>query len=130
MTSLRLALTEIKRFSGGIMPKLVLIAMLCIPLLYGGVYLYSNWDPYGNVDRVTGALVMSDRGATTDDGEVMHTGQEVADELHESADFDWRDYSSRDRAVKDVTDGNVDFALIIPEDFSEKLLSTSRFTPD
>ena len=130
MTSLRLALTEIKRFSGGVMPKLVLIAMLCIPLLYGGVYLYSNWDIYGNVDEVKGALVVSDKGATTEDGTFRNTGQEVGDELRESADFDWHDYPDREAAVEDVTDGTVDFALVIPADFTEHLLSTSRFAPD
>lgn len=130
MTSLRVALTEIKRFSGGLLPKLVLIAMLCIPLLYGGIYLYSNWDPYSSVDKVTGALVMSDTGATAEDGKRVATGQQVADELKESADFDWRDYPDRQAAVDDVTTGDIDFALVIPPDFSENLLSTSRFTPD
>lgn len=129
MTSLRVALTELKRFSGGVLPKLVMIALACIPLLYGGMYLYSNWDPYGNVDRVSGALVMEDEGAATSDGERVDTGASVADELRSSADFDWQDAPTRDDAVREVSAGDVDFALVIPSDFSERLLSTSRFAP-
>jgi putative membrane protein len=129
MTSLRVALTELKRFSPGVLPKLVMIALICIPLLYGGMYLYSNWDPYGKVDHVSGALVMEDTGATTGEGEQVNTGEEVADDLRSSADFDWHDVSTRDDAVQEVSSGDIDFALVIPEDFSERLLSTSRFAP-
>ncbi|GGH64863.1 YhgE/Pip domain-containing protein [Rothia aerolata] len=130
MSALRVALSELKRMSAGILPKLVLIAMACIPLLYGGIYLYANWDPYGNVDEVSGALVMQDAGAQNSDGEHVNTGQDVADNLKESADFDWHDVATRDEAVQEVTDGDYDFALVIPQDFSENLQSAGSFKPD
>lgn len=130
LTSLKLGFAEIKRFTGGVMPKLVLASLAIIPLLYGGVYLYSNWDPYGSVDHVTGALVMEDAGATKSDGTRMDTGQQVADDLKKSGDFDWKDVSTRDEAKSQVESGEADFALVIPKDFSENLLSTSRFAPD
>ena len=43
MTVLRVALVELKRLTSGVLPVLVLIAMSCIPLLYGALYLYGNW---------------------------------------------------------------------------------------
>ncbi|MDN5618753.1 MAG: YhgE/Pip domain-containing protein [Kocuria sp.] len=130
MTSLRLALTELKRMTGGVFPKLVMVALACIPLLYGGIYLYSNWDPYGKVDHVTGAIAMEDTGANKPDGSPVNTGQSVTDKLHDSKNFDWHDAASRDEAVKEVKDGTTDFAIVIPSDFSEQLLSTSEFAPD
>ncbi len=35
MTVLRVALVELKRLTSGVLPVLVLLAMSCIPLLYG-----------------------------------------------------------------------------------------------
>ncbi|WP_269928398.1 YhgE/Pip domain-containing protein [Kocuria massiliensis] len=130
MTAIRLALSELKRMTGGVFPKLVMVALACVPLLYGGVYLYSNWDPYGKVDHVSGAIVMEDAGAKGPDGKQMNTGQSVKDKLHDSGTFDWHDVSTRDQAVDQVTKGETDFAIVIPQDFSERLLSTSRFAPD
>ena len=130
MTSLRLALTELKRFSHGVLPKLVMLAVTLVPLLYGGVYLYSNWNPYGRVDNVSAALVQSDRGATDESGKHVNTGEDVAKELKDAGNFDWQDVSTRQEAVDKVEKGELGFALVIPSDFSQKLLSTSRFQPD
>ena len=33
--------------TGGLLPKLTILALTMVPLLYGAVYLYANWDPYG-----------------------------------------------------------------------------------
>ncbi|SQC36841.1 YhgE/Pip N-terminal domain [Rothia kristinae] len=130
VTSLRLALTELKRFSHGVLPKLVMLAVTLVPLLYGGVYLYSNWNPYGRVDNVSAALVQSDRGATDESGKHVNTGEDVAKELKDAGNFDWQDVSTRQEAVDKVEKGELGFALVIPSDFSQKLLSTSRFQPD
>lgn len=130
MGILRVTLSELKRLTAGILPKLVLLAMACIPLLYGGIYLYANWDPYGTVDEVPGALVMQDAGAENSSGEHVNTGQEVADNLKESADFQWHDVQTRDEAVEKVANGDYSFALIIPSDFSKNLQSAGSFKPD
>ena len=55
MTVLRVALVELKRLTSGVLPVLVLLAMSCIPLLYGALYLYGNWDAYGHVNGIVGA---------------------------------------------------------------------------
>ncbi|MCT1368107.1 YhgE/Pip domain-containing protein [Kocuria sp. HSID16901] len=130
MTAIRLALSELKRMTGGVFPKLVMVALACVPLLYGGIYLYSNWDPYGKVDHVSGAIVMEDAGGKGPNGQQMNTGQSVKDKLHDSGNFDWHDVSDRDTAVDQVTKGETDFAIVIPKDFTQRLLSTSKFAPD
>ena len=68
MTVLRLARSELKRMTGGLLPKLTILALTMVPLLYGAVYLYANWDPYGNLNQIDAALVVEDTGATSSDG--------------------------------------------------------------
>lgn len=34
-----------------------------LPLLYGALYLWSFWDPYGRLDKIPVALVNDDKGA-------------------------------------------------------------------
>ncbi|MFW0120620.1 YhgE/Pip family protein [Rothia sp. CCM 9419] len=130
MSILRVTLAELKRLTAGLLPKLVLLAMACIPLLYGGIYLYANWDPYDSVDDVPGALVMLDAGATTQDGETINIGEDVEKTLLEKANFSWHKVSTREQAVHDVTHGVYEFALVIPQDFSQKLQSAGSFVPD
>ena len=47
MTALRMALSELRRLTAGRLPKLAVVALLLVPVLYGGLYLYANHDPYG-----------------------------------------------------------------------------------
>ena len=68
MTVLRLARSELKRMTGGLLPKLTILALTMVPLLYGAVYLYANWDPYGNLDQIDAALVVEDTGASASNG--------------------------------------------------------------
>lgn len=130
MGIVRVTLSELKRLSGGILPKLVLLSMACIPLLYGGIYLYANWDPYGSVDDVPAAIVMLDSGSTDANGNYQKVGQDVEKNLKDSADFQWQDVATRDEAVQKVTDGDLQFALVIPQDFTKNLQSTSEIKPD
>ena len=39
MSVFRVALVELKRLTSGVLPVLVLLAMSCIPMLYGSRYL-------------------------------------------------------------------------------------------
>lgn len=64
MRSPRLAALELKRFGRGRLPRAALVAITLLPLLYGALYLWSFWDPYGRLDRIPVALVNNDRGAT------------------------------------------------------------------
>ena len=130
MGIVRVTLSELKRLSGGILPKLVLLSMACIPLLYGGIYLYANWDPYGSMDDVPAAIVMLDSGSTDANGNYQKVGQDVEKNLKDSADFQWQDVATRDEAVQKVTDGDLQFALVIPQDFTKNLQSTSEIKPD
>ena len=130
MSVFRVALVELKRLTSGVLPVLVLLAMSCIPLLYGSLYLYGNWDAYGNVNGIVGALVVEDEGAKDASGNALNTGADVKKSLLDAGTFDWKSVETRDKAVQGVSDGTYDFALVIPKDFSARLVSTGSFKPD
>ena len=130
MSIVRVALVELKRLTSGVLPVLVLLAMSCIPLLDGSLYLYGNWDAYGNVNGIVGALVVEDEGAKDASGNDLNTGADVKKSLLDAGTFDWKSVETRDKAVQGVSDGTYDFALVIPKDFSARLVSTGSFKPD
>ncbi|WP_247046032.1 YhgE/Pip family protein [Arthrobacter rhizosphaerae] len=127
MTVLRLARSELKRMTGGLLPKLTLLALIMVPLLYGAVYLYANWDPYSNLDRIDAALVVEDTGATSSNGTELQAGKEVAESLVKGHVFNWQKVSSSDEAEQGVASGRYAFALKIPKDFSANLTSPGSF---
>lgn len=127
MTVLRLARSELKRMTGGLLPKLTILALTMVPLLYGAVYLYANWDPYGNLNQIDAALVVEDTGATSKDGTELQAGKKVADSLVEGHVFNWKQVSSAEDADAGVRTGEYAFALRIPKDFSSNLVSPGSF---
>lgn len=127
MTVLRLARSELKRMTGGLLPKLTILALTMVPLLYGAVYLYANWDPYGNLNQIDAALVVEDTGATAKDGTQLQVGKKVADSLVEGHVFNWKQVSHAEEADAGVKTGEYAFALRIPKDFSANLVSPGSF---
>lgn len=127
MTVFQLFRSEIKRMTSGILPRLTILALAMVPILYGAVYLYANWDPYGNLKNLDAALVVEDKGATMADGTTLDAGQNVAKNLQDTNTFNWIPVDSEQAANDGVESGKYSFALIIPEDFSEALASPSDF---
>jgi putative membrane protein len=127
MTVFRLAMSELKRMTGGILPKLTIVALVMVPLLYGAVYLYANWDPYGNLDQLQAAAVVQDEGAVTKDGKELRVGEDVAQTLIDGHKFDWQIVDTPEEASDGVRDGQFAFALTIPKNFSANLASPENF---
>ncbi|WP_432140764.1 YhgE/Pip family protein [Streptomyces sp. bgisy084] len=127
MRSPKLAALELRRFSRGKLPRLGLVALTLIPLLYGALYLCSFWDPYSRLDKIPVALVNDDRGTTTG-GKKIHAGDELAENLKDSKKFHWEDVSAAD-AAKGVENGTYYLSLTVPRDFSERIASSSGKTP-
>ncbi|MFF1478790.1 YhgE/Pip family protein [Streptomyces sp. NPDC058301] len=128
MRSPRLAALELKRFGRGKLPRAAMVALLLLPLLYGALYLWSFWDPYGRLDRVPVALVNEDKGATAD-GQKIAAGDGIAERLHESKTFDWHEVSDEE-ARKGVEDGTYYLSLTMPADFSKRIASSSGDSPE
>ncbi|MEU6997158.1 YhgE/Pip domain-containing protein [Nonomuraea sp. NPDC046570] len=115
---------ELRRFSRSRLTRAAVAAVVVLPLLYAGLYLWSFWDPQGHLDRIPVALVMQDEPATAD-GRTLHAGRDLAEELRERKIFDWREATARE-AADGVRDGGYYLSLTIPADFSARLSSPSK----
>lgn len=128
MTALRLALTELRRIGASRVGRLALVAMVLVPSIYGGLYLYANDDPYGRLSEVPAALVVEDEGTTLSGGERLQVGDQVAQELLDKKTFDWAKVS-RQRADSGLRDGDYDLVLVLPKAFSTDLASSATNDP-
>ncbi|WP_031090035.1 YhgE/Pip domain-containing protein [Streptomyces sp. NRRL WC-3549] len=123
-----LAALELKRFGRGRLPRAALVALLLLPLLYGALYLWSFWDPYGRLDRIPVALVNEDKG-TSADGERLAAGDEIAGRLLDSEVFDWHEVSGEE-ARRGLEAGTYYLTLTMPSDFSERIASSGGDSPE
>ncbi|MFD5391347.1 YhgE/Pip family protein [Streptomyces sp. NPDC127074] len=128
MRSPKLAALELKRFGRGKLPRAALAALLLLPLLYGALYLWSFWDPYGKLDKIPVALVNSDNGATVK-GERLTAGDDISGKLLDSKTFDWHRTSAAE-ARKGVADGTYYLSLTVPSDFSRQIATSSGKSPE
>ncbi|MEU9914312.1 YhgE/Pip domain-containing protein [Streptomyces sp. NPDC051001] len=128
MRSPRLAALELRRFGRGKLPRAALVALLVLPLLYGALYLWSFWDPYGRLDRIPVALVNDDKGATAD-GKKLAAGDDITRGLHDSDVFEWHEVSAAE-ARAGVEDGTYYLSLTVPTDFSARIASSAGDSPE
>ncbi|REK91235.1 YhgE/Pip domain-containing protein [Streptomyces inhibens] len=127
MRSPKLAALELRRFGRGKLPRLGLVALMLIPLLYGALYLCSFWDPYARLDKIPVALVNDDRGATAD-GKKITAGDDLAEKVKDSKTFNWEEVSAAD-AAKGVENGTYYLSLTVPKNFSQRIASSSGDDP-
>ncbi|MFF1283686.1 YhgE/Pip family protein [Streptomyces sp. NPDC058299] len=127
MRSPRLAALELRRFGRGKLPRAALVALLVLPLLYGALYLWSFWDPYGRLDRIPVALVNDDEGATAG-GKKITAGDDIVGGLRDSRTFEWHEVSAEE-AHAGVEDGTYYLSLTMPADFSRRIASSSGDSP-
>jgi putative membrane protein len=113
--------TDLKRYSRGTMPRVALITIIALPLLYGAMYLWAFWNPFAAVDKIPVALVDEDRGATVA-GHEVRAGDEVAAALVRSGRLNLHQMSAR-QAAKGVSDGSYYFSITLPADFSAAVVS-------
>ncbi|SFR91412.1 putative membrane protein [Agromyces sp. CF514] len=120
---------EFRRLFSTRMSVIALIALVAVPVLYGGLYLWANQDPYAKLNEVPVALVVADEGtAATEDSPARNVGDEVADELIADGTFDWHEVSA-EQAADGLTDSTYDFVITLPADFSEALASIQTDEP-
>jgi putative membrane protein len=128
MRSPRLAVLELRRFGRGRLPRAALAALLLLPLLYGALYLWSFWDPYGRLDRIPVALVNDDKGASVA-GKKLSAGEDITKGLRDSDTFEWHEVSAAE-ARRGVEDGTYYLSLTMPSDFSRRIASSSGQAPE
>ncbi|WP_375401071.1 YhgE/Pip family protein [uncultured Amnibacterium sp.] len=127
MTVLTLIRSELRRLTATRLGVIAFVALMLVPLLYGGLYLWGNRDPYANLTHVPAGLVVSDIGVTRD-GTRTNYGSTVADSLVKSSRFDWQRMTSA-QAAERIRDGRVDFVVTLPGSFSRDLTSAGTDRP-
>lgn len=94
-----------------------IIAVLFIPVLYSGTFLWAFWDPYASLSSMPVAIVNDDTG-TVYEGESMDLGKELTNTLIESEQFKFIEVDS-EHAEDQLQEMDYYMIIRIPENFSE-----------
>lgn len=97
--------------------KIVLCAIMIIPMIYACVFLGSMWDPYGQTDQLPVAVVNKDKEVEYNDS-TMDIGKQLSDKLSKNDSMDFNIVSST-KAQKGLKDGKYYMIIAIPENFSK-----------
>lgn len=94
-----------------------IIAVLFIPVMYAGMFLWAFWDPYAGLPNLPVAIVNEDKGAEMD-GEKLDLGNTLVDKLVDSEQFNFIEVS-KEQAEKGLNSRDYYMILEIPTNFSE-----------
>ncbi|MGJ7910271.1 YhgE/Pip family protein [Neobacillus sp. LXY-1] len=94
-----------------------IIAVMFIPVLYAGMFLWAFWDPYGKMDHLPVAIVNNDKGAEME-GEHLKLGDDLVKKLKDSKQFDFKTVN-KDQGYQDLKNQKYYMLIEIPKDFSE-----------
>ncbi|MDK8796060.1 YhgE/Pip domain-containing protein [Corynebacterium sp. MSK041] len=120
--------THFRKLLRGVLPPLALIAITLLPLLFGGLFVWSYWDPLGNLNKIPVALVNSDEGAQGPDGKEVRAGDQVAAELLKVEPMNFVEVSAQD-AIEGIGNGTYYLGVEIPKNFSEAAVSVNTDDP-
>lgn len=127
MKAIKLALLELRRFRGGPIRRLVPVVLVLVPLLYGSLYLWSNWDPYGSLEEVPVAVVNQDR-PVQEAGQYIDAGDQFVRQLKTTKLFDWH-FVDAAEARRGLRQGRYYFTISVPADFSASLATATQPRP-
>ncbi len=121
---LRKEFTEIIKSKKILIP---IIAVLFVPILYAGMFLWAFWDPYKQLDDLPVAVVNLDKGAVFD-GKPIEVGKGLVDNLKDNTSFKWEFVSEKE--AKQGMEGRKYYMLVrIPDDFSSNATTLLKDDP-
>ncbi|MCX2733718.1 YhgE/Pip domain-containing protein [Saccharopolyspora sp. NFXS83] len=126
MKAIYLAWLELRRFRGP-WRRFAPAVLILIPLLYGALLLWSNWDPFGRMSAVPVAVVNSDRPADHN-GEQVNAGEQFVQQLRTTDTFQWH-FVDANTARSGLEEGRYYFTIQVPQDFSTRLANSTRSAP-
>ena len=112
---------DLKRILRNPAALLVIIGVSIIPSLYAWFNIVANIDPYANTSGIKVAVANNDQEASSN-GLSINAGDEIITNLKENDQLGWT-FVSEDEAVEGVRSGKYYAAIVIPDNFSESLLS-------
>ena len=119
---------DLKSLTKNLIVFVVVIGITILPALYAWFNIAANWDPYSNTGNLSFAVCSEDKGYSYKTLTV-NAGEEIINNLKQNDKMGW-EFVDADEAKDGVKNGEYYAAVIIPENFSENLLSitTGNFT--
>ncbi|MFJ5759316.1 YhgE/Pip family protein [Neobacillus sp. NPDC093182] len=105
-----------------------IIAILFIPVLYAGMFLWAFWDPYKYLGDLPVAIVNQDQGAELA-GERLDIGDDLVNNLKKSNTFDF-DIVDKEQAYQGLEDQKYYLLVEIPSDFSKNATTLLEDHPE
>lgn len=98
----------------------IVLGLAVLPAFYAWVNIIGFWNPYGNTANVRVSVVNRDRGTESAPIAGVDLGDRIVDSLGDNHDIGWA-FVDEDTAMRDVRSGRSYAAIVIPEDFSDRL---------
>lgn len=123
MNVIQLIWAELKEIVSKPHHIVVMVAVMCVPLLYAGMFLYGFWDAFGKTGNLPVAVVNQDSGAKIA-GKQIQAGHDLVTNLKKNHDFKWQFVS--EKAAQDGFKNNHYFMIVhIPDSFSKNATTLS-----
>ena len=100
----------------------VVVALLVLPSVYTWYNVVGFWNPYDNTGNLRVCVVNEDAGGSSELTGELRVGDMIVEELHGNTQLDWA-FVDRAAAMDELDAGTSYAAFVIPEDFTERLLS-------
>ena len=114
---------DLKSLTKNLIVFVVVIGITILPALYAWFNIAANWDPYSSTGELPFAVCTLDKGYEFK-GLKINAGEKIVENLKQNDKMGWT-FVDEDDAKKGVEDGKYYAAVVIPEDFTENLLSVT-----
>ena len=112
---------DLKSLTKNLIVFVVVIGITILPALYAWFNIAANWDPYSSTGEISFAVCSLDKGASYKGLKIV-AGDKIVDNLKQNDKMGWT-FVGEEEAVQGVKDGKYYAAVVIPEDFTENLMS-------
>ena len=114
---------DMMRVRNNVIALVVIIGISVVPCLYAWFNIAASWDPYSNTGNLKVALASADEGY---EGSLIpieiNIGDKVLSALRENTQMEWV-FTTKEKATSGVKSGKYYAAIVIPKDFSNKMMS-------
>lgn len=103
-------------------------AVIFVPILYAGMFLWAFWDPYEHLVDVPVAVVNEDQEYDFE-GEQLAVGDELVENLKDNREFDFH-FVDKSVGYQGLHDEDYYILIEIPKDFSKNASTVLDDTPE